>query len=68
MQNVHEKSIEKTIYLVRHGQSEANITPVFQSTDSPLSDKGIQQAKHIAERVSKLSFPVIFFSKFRKFF
>ena len=52
-------SIEKTIYFVRHGQSEDNVSLVFQSTTSPLSEMGIKQADHIAERVSHLSFETL---------
>lgn len=48
--------IGKIVYLVRHGESEANAVPVFQSNDSPLSEKGKQQAERIAERASALSF------------
>lgn len=49
-------TIEKVIYLVRHGQSVDNIKPVYQSPDSPLSEIGKKQAELIAERVSKLAF------------
>ncbi len=56
--------IEKTVYFVRHGQSEDNVAPVFQAPDSPLSDKGRDQAKHIAQRVSKLSFEALIASPF----
>lgn len=47
---------EKTVYFVRHGQSEGNVSPVFQSKDSPLTALGEQQARQIAQRVSTLSF------------
>jgi len=46
----------KIIYLVRHGQSEGNISRTFQLSDSPLSDLGREQAEKIAERVAKLEF------------
>jgi len=54
-----KSKIEKIVYFVRHGQSEDNIAPVFQSPNSPLSEKGRQQAESIAQRVSKLSFDAI---------
>jgi len=54
-----EHKIRKTVYLLRHGQSKDNVAPVFQSTTSPLSDVGLEQAKFIAERVSKVSFEVL---------
>lgn len=47
-------TILKTVYLVRHGQSEHNVAPVFQSQDARLSDVGREQARLIAERVSDL--------------
>ena len=49
----------KTVYFVRHGQSEDNVAPVFQSPDSPLNEKGKKQADSIAQRISKLSFDAL---------
>jgi len=46
----------KIIYLVRHGQSQGNVSPVFQSVESPLSELGLKQADDVAERVSHLRF------------
>ena len=40
----------KVVYFVRHGQSEDNVAPVFQSPDSPLSAVGRNQAARIAAR------------------
>lgn len=54
-----QTSREKTVYFVRHGESEGNVTPVFQTPDSPLSKKGREQAFHIAQRLSRLSFNVL---------
>ena len=50
---------KKTVYFVRHGQSVDNVSPVFQSVDSPLSKKGIAQAKSIAERLSTIEFETL---------
>ena len=61
-----EKKIEKIIYFVRHGQSEDNAAPVFQSPNSPLSEKGEKQAKLIAERISKISFEALIVSPFER--
>lgn len=49
----------KTVYIVRHGQSEDNAAPVFQAYDSPLSEKGLSQAAAIAARVKHLSFDAL---------
>ncbi len=58
--------IEKTIYLVRHGQSDDNVAPVFQATTSPLSETGKRQAERIAERVSNLSFDALIASPLQR--
>lgn len=57
---------EKIIYFVRHGQSEDNVKPVFQSPDSPLSENGKQQAKSIARRISKLNFQALIASPLKR--
>src|SRR5690606_39514058 len=49
----------KMVYFVRHGQSVDNASPVFQSIDSPLSEKGRSQAKNIAERLSSVHFETL---------
>jgi len=59
-------TIEKTIYFIRHGQSEDNAAPVFQSPDSPLSELGRWQARRIAERICKLSPEALIASPFRR--
>ena len=51
--------IEKTVYILRHGQSVDNVSPVFQSESSPLSEKGIKQAEDMAKRISKISFDTL---------
>lgn len=54
-----KKKVEKTVYLVRHGESEDNIAPVFQSVTSPLTELGLEQAKSLAQRISKLPFDAL---------
>lgn len=49
----------KTVYFVRHGQSVDNVSPVFQSANSPLSEKGERQAKSIAARLSNIEFETL---------
>lgn len=45
----------KIVYFVRHGESEANVgAPTYQGEESPLTEKGHQQARFIAERCAKL--------------
>ena len=59
-------TIEKTVYFVRHGQSQDNAAPVFQSPGSPLSELGRWQAERVAERFCKLSFEALIASPFRR--
>jgi broad specificity phosphatase PhoE len=61
-----DETSAKVVYFVRHGQSEDNIAPVFQSPDSPLSAVGRNQAARIAARVAKLSFDVLLASPYRR--
>jgi len=50
----------KTVYFVRHGESEANVgTPVFQGEESRLTERGHEQARFIAKRCSKLPIEVV---------
>lgn len=56
--------VEKVVYFVRHGQSEDNILPVFQSTDPKLSDEGRRQAACLAGRASALDFNVLLTSPY----
>ncbi len=58
--------IEKIVYFVRHGQSEANVAPVFQSSNSPLNEKGKEQAESVASRVAKLQFETLIASPFQR--
>lgn len=53
---MYKPEIKKVVYFVRHGQSEHNVAPVFQSTESPLNATGVRQANNIAKRVSNPDF------------
>jgi len=59
-------TVHKVVYFVRHGESEANVAPVFQSPESPLSERGRHQAQLIAERVSQLRFDALISSPFAR--
>lgn len=54
----------KRIYLVRHGQTNANVTQTFQGPDEPLSEIGQEQAFRLAERVQNLDFAKIIASDY----
>ena len=52
-----------TLYLVRHGETEWNVDgTVMGQSDSPLTPKGLEQAKTKSELLKKIHFDVIFSS------
>lgn len=56
----------KIIYLVRHGQSEDNVLPIYQSPHSHLTSTGQKQAEFLAERVAKLPIEAIISSTYTR--
>lgn len=50
---------KKKLYLVRHGESEHNIAPVFQDDSATLSDLGVLQAEAIADRMTNVDFQAL---------
>lgn len=44
----------KTIYFIRHGESEGIANLRYQPSEAPLTERGREQARLIAERCSKL--------------
>ncbi len=55
--------IKTEIYLVRHGETEWNIQKRYQgSGDSPLTDKGINQAKALNQYLKEITFDKIYSS------
>ena len=44
----------KTVYFVRHGESEGNVGSVFQPDESPLTERGKEQARYVADRCARL--------------
>jgi broad specificity phosphatase PhoE len=44
----------KTVYLVRHGESLAQVSDSYLASDQGLTARGREQARTIAERVAKL--------------
>jgi broad specificity phosphatase PhoE len=49
----------KTIYLVRHGQTEGNQARFYQHLDTPLSETGKKQAENVARRFANISIDVV---------
>lgn len=57
----------KTIYFVRHGESEDNAgTYLVQGPETALTKLGHEQARFIAERASRLEFDVVIASPMRR--
>ena len=56
----------KTIYFVRHGESVHNAAKRFNELQTPLSERGIQQAGEIAERASKLPIDLVVASTLKR--
>lgn len=44
----------KSIYLVRHGETNSNLLKTWRTTDEHLTNNGIEQAKLVGERVKHL--------------
>jgi len=51
--------MKRRIYLVRHGQTEANAADVVQTPDDPLTEKGIAQAETLAARFQTIPFDTL---------
>lgn len=49
----------KTIYLVRHGEAEVNVSDSFAAESSPLTERGKEQAEALAERCARLPAEVL---------
>lgn len=54
----------KKIYFIRHGEAEGNVQRITQNLDTPLTEKGHEQAKIIANRVQALTPDVLFVSPY----
>ena len=51
------------LYLTRHGETVWNTQKLMQGwKDSPLTDRGIKQARQLSERLSEVSFDAIYSS------
>jgi probable phosphoglycerate mutase len=52
-----------TFYIIRHGQTEFNRDNIVQGhCDSPLTEKGIAEAKEAAEQLSEIHFDAVYSS------
>lgn len=57
----------KTIYLVRHGESDINVSDTYlDDLSPPLTRLGIQQSQYLAERAKRLTFETLIASPFER--
>lgn len=58
----------KTIYIIRHGQTDLNSKGIVQGRgiDSPLNDKGIEQAQAFYNAYKHIKFDQIYVSKLKR--
>jgi len=56
----------KRIYLIRHGESEANHKGIKQDANDPLSERGREQARFLAHRVERLPIDVVIASPYAR--
>jgi broad specificity phosphatase PhoE len=56
----------KYIYLVRHGEVDANVQRYVPPPHEPLNERGIEQAKALAERISHLDIEKVIASDFER--
>jgi len=54
------------IYLIRHGQSEANLHNIYQNSKDSLSRGGKKQVKLVAERLKDIPIDFIYSSSYKR--
>ena len=56
----------KTLYLVRHGKSEANDKRIYSSIETPLSEKGRKQAYILQKRLEQIQIDILYSSSLKR--
>ena len=56
----------KTLYLVRHGKSEANDKRIYQRMDTPLSEGGKEQAYILQKRFEHIPVNILYASSLKR--
>ncbi|MBU1014922.1 histidine phosphatase family protein [Patescibacteria group bacterium] len=56
----------KTLYLIRHGESEGNAQRIYQTPDAPLSPKGKEQARILKERFKHIPIEALYCSTLKR--
>ena len=63
---MYKSTVYKTVYLIRHGQTTANVSPVFQGDDATLSPRGEAQAMALANRLANVQFDALIASPLKR--
>jgi probable phosphoglycerate mutase len=63
---LNEKTVNKIVYFVRHGQTVSNIFEKTQGPDDHLSEVGLRQADVVAERAKTIDFECIITSDYSR--
>lgn len=50
------------VYLVRHGQTDTNITNLYNFVNEDINATGIQQAKELRDKIKDMNFDIIYCS------
>lgn len=54
---LYKKDMKTTFYIVRHGETLFNVKGIIQGqSDSPLTEKGQEQARQMAEKIKDIEF------------
>lgn len=55
------------LYFIRHGESVANVARYMSgNTDVPLTEKGLRQAKEVAEKLKDIKFSAVYSSELQR--
>jgi len=64
MDSGYNAHMTKRVYLVRHGQSESNVSGIAEGAECPLTPEGERQAAALADRFSRIDIDVIIASPY----
>ena len=58
--------MKKTVYFIRHGQTDSNAAQRYQDATTELSEKGKRQAEFVAKRCAELGAQCLFVSTMKR--
>lgn len=54
------------IYIVRHGQTDSNLSKVFNTLTEDINENGIRQAEELRDKIKDINFDVIYCSPLKR--